>query len=472
MKTFARSARSRHLKKYHGEQSPPEDAIVPVQHWETSQLKSARVKTGSRKHKKLRPQHVKDQGARQSHPFPPVEDYRKEVQTRIEAAIKQLEGMQELLRRPGTERLRNELPIYTGLMRVTITPDVVECDPDTPAIIGLDKFDHEATAYQLLICSDSEADSIFTEAGIPGVPLLIPITRNSRPPPVQGMNPFLEYIATKGHVGMHIFSSDQRKKKAKAKKAKAKDTSRETSEFISAEPFTGQEAVDIFRSPDPMPCNFLDLQIHKPNPQPWFVAQHRDLQIMRDIPEHNIAGKQSETVLSDLSNCDAFHICAKAGAFTMPHMDHHHVTTIITCEEGEKLWLIWPQQTDEELRTWAKDGQYCPSFRPFAVFLRPGDILVLPPGRVHAPFSPTDVLMTGTMHWHSRHLVGVPIQSLLEVEHPTVTNEEPAKEFIGKMKNIAKFWRDRKGPWEFGTDDQLQQFTSGMKVNHPTSSSP
>jgi hypothetical protein len=119
------------------------------------------------------------------------------------------------------------------------------------------------------------------------------------------------------------------------------------------------------------------------------------------VREGGAAGKRDTEIPSDLINSSAFHICSKKGVFSILHMDRHGVLTIIQCKDGEKLWLMYPHLTDDELGQWAESGNYSPNYRPFAVLLRPGDILIQKPTTVHAPYSLTDVLMTGTMHWDS-----------------------------------------------------------------------
>ncbi|KAK5429116.1 hypothetical protein LTR34_007575 [Exophiala xenobiotica] len=83
---------------------------------------------------------------------------------------------------------------------------------------------------------------------------------------------------------------------------------------------------------------------------------------------------------------------------------------------------------------------------------------------IHAPYSMTDVLMTGTMHWDSRNLVQVMSQSLLELAHPSTTNEDPAKEFLSKSKTIATLWQDRRQPWQWGWPAELMKYKKLLQI--------
>ncbi|KAK5274994.1 hypothetical protein LTR99_004297 [Exophiala xenobiotica] len=96
----------------------------------------------------------------------------------------------------------------------------------------------------------------------------------------------------------------------------------------------GKDALAIFRSQSIALVNLLNLQVHKANPQPWFLAEDENLQIMRAVWQKNHVGKEAISEPTDLSNCDAFQICGKKRVFSMPHRDHHGVITTIFCDDG------------------------------------------------------------------------------------------------------------------------------------------
>ncbi|KAK4948731.1 hypothetical protein LTR10_012736 [Elasticomyces elasticus] len=149
----------------------------------------------------------------------------------------------------------------------------------------------------------------------------------------------------------------------------------------------------------------------------------------------------------------------------MPHCDRHAVMTTVLCEEGYKLWLFFPHMDEGELREYAESGNYCPNYRPMAVLMCPGDVLCVPPGRIHAVYSLTTVLMTGSMHWDARHVVQVPRRSLLEEELNTLSNEDASPGFVGKVKAIAEAWRNESDPAGFEKDiDELGTATTNLWV--------
>ncbi|KAK5331564.1 hypothetical protein LTR93_000567 [Exophiala xenobiotica] len=115
----------------------------------------------------------------------------------------------------------------------------------------------------------------------------------------------------------------------------------------------GKDALAIFRPQSIALVNLLNLQVHKANPQPWFLAEDENLQIMRAVWQKNHAGKEAISEPTDLSNCDAFQICGKKRVFSMPHRDHHGVITTIFCDDGYKAWLMWPHLTPEQIEQWS-----------------------------------------------------------------------------------------------------------------------
>jgi hypothetical protein len=109
---------------------------------------------------------------------------------------------------------------------------------------------------------------------------------------------------------------------------------------------------------------------------------------------------------------------------------------------------------------WATSDDIAAEPAPFAMYLQERDLFVQRAGTVHAPYSITDVLMTGTMHWDSRQLGQVLWQSIYERKYPKITNENSAKEFVSKLETIKKLWRDQNPTWPWGTEAELEEFTA------------
>jgi hypothetical protein len=461
-KTFARSQRSRHVKQSHQGQVRKGVIVEVGSQGRGFQPSKKRNKAAppSQGNTAITPQ--KDTATPQKDTTTPRKDtvipslLAHDYQARVVVALARAradakERLGEIDQTTST-RLSRELPIFHGLLQAAITPDVAEYDGTILDTITADTVDHEKQGYQLVICSDEEASDIF-RCTTPMVPVLIPRERFTRPPHRLDLQQYLDIQASKDQVDLHQYGP--------------RSGGKGESALLRPDSLEGRDAVAIFRSASRLPVNFLNLDIQKSNPNPWFIADKENLHILRTVRERNDAGKQTNIIVSDLSSCSSFQICGKAGAFSMPHMDHHGVATIVFCDEGEKLWLTFPHLDGPELREWARSGQTSPDYRPFAVHLLPGDLLILPPGRVHAPYSMTDVLMTGTMHWDTRNMVQVVRQSILELDHPTITNEDPAKEFTGKLRAIEALWRNKAPPWEWGSDQELEEFSRLLRVCHP-----
>jgi hypothetical protein len=179
--------------------------------------------------------------------------------------------------------------------------------------------------------------------------------------------------------------------------------------------------------------------------------------ILRDIREYNQSGKQTEAQPFDLSACVSYQIY---GVFSYPHIDHYSLLNTAFDDNGEKLWPLWGRLSDAEFAQWATSDGIAPEPAPFAMYLQEGDLFVQRAGTVHTPYSITDILMTGTVHWDSRQLVQVLRQSIYERKYPKITNENSAKEFVSKLETIKKLWRDQNPTWPWGTEAELEEFTA------------
>ncbi|RMD39155.1 hypothetical protein DV735_g5974, partial [Chaetothyriales sp. CBS 134920] len=292
----------------------------------------------------------------------------------------------------------------------------------------------------LVDCTAEEARQLL-EAMSPRAPLLIRGSQDFAQPGLR-LESFLAYLSTKKSVDVHIYDVEV-------------DDQGDYTQPVS---LPAAEAVALFQDDSGHPINLLNLRNTKPNPVPAALAGIRAYSILQETSEDNGSGKATTRQYGDLANCNAFHICGKAGVFSLPHIDHHGVITTVTCEEGKKLWLTWPPVARAAMEEWQASGDVAPGGSPFPILLADGDILIQPQGRVHAPLSLENVLMSGTMHWDSREMASVLEQSVLEAKNPGVTNEDPAKEFRARMISIVRLWEGEHKAYPWGTQEQLAKW--------------
>ncbi|KAJ4248128.1 hypothetical protein NW762_012898 [Fusarium torreyae] len=184
------------------------------------------------------------------------------------------------------------------------------------------------------------------------------------------------------------------------------------------------------------PMNMVNLGRVKDNAIPPCLQDRNDYKLIDLTRTDN--GKAEEPSLDDFDDCVTFQLLATKGAAHLPHIDRHGVYTTALNEEGRKLWIMWPQLTFEELKSWRMgtipDGG-------IAVYIGQGDMLIQPPNTLHSPVTLNDCLMTGTMHWHSSHLLDILRYTKAAVEDPGITNEAMARQFIPKMTRIIEQWK-------------------------------
>ncbi|KAF2182639.1 hypothetical protein K469DRAFT_586189 [Zopfia rhizophila CBS 207.26] len=340
-------------------------------------------------------------------------------------------------------RLSQELPKYQSILREAIDGKAItyfeyittDWGGDTPF-----------TRHQYVVCSEQQAEAILESAPLK-LPLLIPAAFSTTSSMANiRINEYLTYLSTKPSVDVHDYGEDL--------------DARE--KYIHPTIISSADAIKLFRDPNIEPVNFLNLAGYRPNPVPACMANLRQYSILRNTMEYDQSGKATNVHPNDLSSCTSFQILGKAGVFSMPHMDHHGVITTIRSEEGDKLWLECPALQEDEIISWGRDNVL--ALPSFPVYMTDGYIFIQPGGRAHSPFSLTDVHMSGTMHWDSRSMVPVLEQSLLELQYPTITNEEPAKEFNLKLARISELWNTHHPYYPWADEESRMEFNTLHKV--------
>jgi hypothetical protein len=190
--------------------------------------------------------------------------------------------------KPEMTRLARELPVFIGMMRVARKPEVITFTTTTPFELAPQRYDESVQAYQLLLCSDTDAAAIFAES-TPIIPILIPKEAYASPTRCLGLASYLDILKTKDTVDMH-----------------QPDAPSNSSEFLTPSEITGPQAVAVFTSPSPIPVNCLNLQAHKATPFPGFLADNEDMNIIRTIHEHNPAGKRTIVHTRDIVASTSF----------------------------------------------------------------------------------------------------------------------------------------------------------------------
>ncbi|KAK7924656.1 hypothetical protein PG985_006710 [Apiospora marii] len=293
-----------------------------------------------------------------------------------------------------------------------------------------------------ILCSHDEARRILN-VSTPHLPMVIPPEPHTKHHRLS-MAQYLLYLRTTPEIDIHDFNQD-----------------RSDSHFDIPKRMGSAAAIDLFEDTSKGPVNLLNLGRYKQNPVPPCLSNLAPYQVLELVKEKLESGKKSHIQLSDLSECTAFQICGKRGVFSLPHIDHLGVLTTVFNDEGEKLWLCWP---GVDPRQWATSGR-SPSKPSCALYLYPGCTLIQPPGTIHAPFSMTNVLMTGTMHWDSRNLLQVMELSKLSTEFGHITNEGLPREFLQKARLIEKLWRRGDPTWPWPPHGQLETYVQILEVS-------
>lgn len=374
-----------------------------------------------------------------------VEQHYGYTATAIEKTLAQIREQLSSPTLDHSSRLGRELPPYLELVERHI--DVRPLTGRQYLALfeaGADELE-ASLRYTYVVCTSIQARQIL-EMGGPKVSIVIPGSDLAEP--TIRIEDYLDYLSSKSTIDVHLYSQP----------------ADEGEEYLTPHALPATEAVRLFRDRAAGPVNFLNLGLYRQNEMPACLVDLPAYSILRDIREHNYGGKEVLTRTSDLSSCVGFQILGKRGVLSSSHLDQHHVMTTVRVEEGEKAWPMFPILTEEEMDQFANGEDDAPGPAPFFICLGPGDLLIQPPGRVHCPYSITDVLATGTMHWHSREMTSIMRQLRYTRDHPRITNEDPAVEVTSKLEVIERLWRQRHPRWPWGSEGEWLRFSQMLKV--------
>ncbi|EEU34546.1 uncharacterized protein NECHADRAFT_88830 [Fusarium vanettenii 77-13-4] len=318
---------------------------------------------------------------------------------------------------------------------------------------------------QYVLCSMDEAELVLRH-GPCKLPILVPAAMNTNPNPrFVGLPWYLSYLESQPAIDVHDFGAMY------------------SEQGHQPQQWPSQDATRRFREPEPGDCaiNLLNLAGVKKNPVPECLVNIPDYHIITDVSRSGNGkrmklgdqppksgkrskGKAEGAIPIDLTASTHFQLLATRGAMHLPHVDLHHVITTAFCEDGEKLWVTWPGLHLEDLKKWLDTGVY--PANGIALYLEQGSTMVQPGTTLHAPLSLTNVLMTGTMHWHPKSMVRVMEASRFELENPHVTNEEMSGEFRDRVQAILAASEANSGPWTCLSKDELAKCKQELTYFH------
>ena len=310
-----------------------------------------------------------------------------------------------------------------------------------------DQAQRRANGYKYVVCSMKEAEAIL-QVGSPMVPIIVPagLEPGSR---TESIDDYLNHLSSKDTLDVHFFN---------------KETSDIDPQLLPCA-LPASEAISQFKYPNTGRLNFLSLSAGKSNTVPRCLQNLRAYNLISSLRNDNQSGKQVTERFCDLSACSGFQILQKRDVFSLAHLDRYGVITTIFCEEGEKLWMTWPAISHAEITSWADSTKDMPAESAFPLSLQPGDLLIQPAGRVHAPYSMIEVLMTGTMHWDSREMLNVLELSTLEREYPKITNEDTAQDFLERIMDVHFLWQRKSIGWPWASLEKFTRFEQLIQVS-------
>ncbi|KAF5555145.1 hypothetical protein FMEXI_1665 [Fusarium mexicanum] len=188
----------------------------------------------------------------------------------------------------------------------------------------------------IIVCTMAEAANIFN-TGPPNIPVLIVGTPNPRRLKI---DTFLAWLTCRDTLHVHDFSRPSEKGRSP----------------IS---LPSKDAKTLFETRDKMSgpaLNFLNLRGTKDHAGPDCITNMYDYKCIEISSVDN--GKiETEALVGDLDDSTRFQLLASIGAIHLPHIDRHGVFTTVLNEQGEKIWLVWPNLGLDVLRNWDEEDE-------------------------------------------------------------------------------------------------------------------
>jgi hypothetical protein len=249
-------------------------------------------------------------------------------------------------------------------------------------------------------------------------------------------------------------------------------------------------------SDDKAPINLLNIADNVPGHWPKGLAKHYPLlfeaiaycdgTIYRTLNEQaNLASKEQgvgkPTLMAfsptDIQKCAQFRILAQRGAVSGWHMDNCGVYTFIVLEGNSnnpdekdedvvKYWPVYPMYLLDKISYNTARGEFAKygvQWRPRTdiqipiISLVRGDMLIQPPGTIHAPITLTDCFFLGGMCWKKETLSRTLSVWDYLISNPICTNEDLPRQ----TQMIIDYLRSavHEAPEEFNLrTDSLAQF--------------
>ncbi|KAI9767676.1 MAG: hypothetical protein M1840_005547 [Geoglossum simile] len=215
------------------------------------------------------------------------------------------------------------------------------------------------------------------------------------------------------------------------------------------------------QSNDQPPINVIDLARTKPNVVPNCFCSG-NMRFLSRITHHG--GRQLENLGSLSTKAEKWCLLAQACSGTMTRQDHCGLWTWVRVEQGKNLWFIC-NLSNGDREVFAEKGAAFVGGRWFYLWLEPGDILIMPPGTIHAVYTPVDTLCTGGNAWSQRHM-GDSMRSIsFEDAHPNVTNGDAFTQIPELLTEVSRRM-DAGTTADFGGEEQVWMFNHYYKRYH------
>ena len=223
---------------------------------------------------------------------------------------------------------------------------------------------------------------------------------------------------------------------------------------------------DPWTSNDHLPLNLLDLEAGMEFQPLWL--RDRRFRLLTDVYRHVIDGNAEPhsagrrgvhkgRVAADMYVSQRFRLLAQRGAVSLPHHDHHGMSTWATVLEGKKVGTMWTPRDNDELDVFGEKGVEYNRPDKFYVVLEKGQTIIMRrPLTIHSPRTLQDCLLDSGCFWRYDNIIAAMESTIFELSHPDTTNEEPAGQLVPLLR-VLEEWIEEK-PGKFEAETSLDRF--------------
>ncbi|EXK77582.1 hypothetical protein FOQG_17708 [Fusarium oxysporum f. sp. raphani 54005] len=277
----------------------------------------------------------------------------------------------------------------------------------------------EQGSKEFVFCSRGDAKDILTQA-----PSEIPIIRRCPP------------MANEGYGSYSQYSKGVLRRVATKKWVDVYDPGKRSLDRVP-EKMTGEEAIRRFHSHKEPPINMLNEAMTDKEAEDDWMAKIPGCDLVERVFK---LAKEDGLDLTKFKRSMQVLLLACRRAITLFHADKNSATTRIKPIMGSKLWLVSSNNSVEGLKSFAEEGT--PPSDTFVMLVEEGYEMIHSGMTIHSVETCDRSILFCYEYLDSRAMLSILKQTLLELEHDNITNDDHHEDLLIFFDYAMKLWME------------------------------